>query len=288
MYKYYLVGRHCIRLPQDHALDRYQAQWKRYDTSLGYIAREVFQKYPHSSSIDIGANVGDTAALIQKHQDVPVLCIEGNPEFLEYLDFNASIIGNVVNVRCFVGKDGAVVDLDNMSSQNGTASIVNAISSDTIVLEKPSETATAQIVSSLSSILQKHSSFQNAKLLKTDTDGYDFTIIQQSIDVISKLRPVIHFEYDVCFTTAGCQEALDTVEMLFTNGYNKFIVYDNFGNYLMSFSSPTLENFVDLNSYLISNRIKSGTPAVYYLDICAFTNEDSDLFEKIRKIETTM
>jgi FkbM family methyltransferase len=288
MYKEYFVGRHYLRLPQNHALERYQSQWRRYDTSLGYIAKEVFQKYPHSSSIDIGANVGDTAALIQKNQSVPVLCIEGNPEFLEYLDFNASVIGNTIIERCFVGNDGKTVDLQQMSSQNGTASMVNAINSGTITLDKLSDSSTSQVVKSLSSILKKHSAFQNAKLLKTDTDGYDFTILQQSIDVIAKLRPVIHFEYDVCFKDEGCQEAIDTIEVLFASGYKKFIAYDNFGNYLISFSNANLDNFIDLNSYLISNRIKSGTPAVYYLDICAFTNEDSDLFETIRKMETTM
>jgi FkbM family methyltransferase len=287
MDKQYLVGSHYLRLPQDHPLDAYQAQWHRYDTSLGYIARQIFHKYPHSSCIDIGANVGDTAALIQLYQDVPVLCIEGNPEFLQYLDFNAAIVGNIAIERCFVGEDGATVNLHQISSQNGTASIFNALSSASIVpAHSENLVAKSQAVNSLFSILKKHDSFQNAKLLKTDTDGCDFSIIQQSIDVIVKLRPVIYFEYDISFKREGYTEALETIELLFANGYHKFIVYDNFGNYLISFSSANTDNFIDLNAYLISNHFKSGNIAIYYLDICAFTDEDSDLFAQIRKIET--
>src|SRR6266550_2375835 len=71
----YSVGRHRLKLPWDCCLDVYQANYKRYDWALGEIAREIFAKYPKSCAIDIGANVGDSAALICKHQDVPVLCI---------------------------------------------------------------------------------------------------------------------------------------------------------------------------------------------------------------------
>jgi hypothetical protein len=74
--KEYQIGNHKILLPLDHLLDKYQANWKRYDTVLGDVARIVFQKYPESTAIDIGANVGDTAALINKYIHVPVLCIE--------------------------------------------------------------------------------------------------------------------------------------------------------------------------------------------------------------------
>ncbi len=290
MYKEYLVGKHILRLPQDHLLDTYQLQHKRYDTNLAYIAKEVFSKYPHSSSIDIGANIGSTAALIQEYQQVKVLCVEGNPEFLEYLEFNASAIGNIVIEKCFVGKDNSLINLQDISSRNGTASIINSLESNSDFQRKQEQSGhvsnTSQVVRSLSSILQEHNNFRNAKLLKIDTDGYDFTIIQQSIDIILELCPVIYFEYDISFEKyAGCKAGLDTIDLLLSKGYNKFIVYDNYGNYLISLSSPNLDSFVDLNSWLVSNHFKSGSIAIYYLDICAFSDKDNDLFDRIRQIE---
>jgi FkbM family methyltransferase len=291
MYKEYLVGKYILRLPQDHLLDTYQSQHKRYDTNLAYIAKEIFSKYPHSCSIDIGANIGSTAALIQEHQQVKVLCIEGNPEFLEYLDFNASVIGSVVVEKCFVGKDNSFINLQYISSKNGTASIVSSLSNSNFQQEQERSeyiSNTSQIIRSLSSILQRHNDFRNAKLLKIDTDGYDFTIIQQSIDIILELCPVIYFEYDISFDKyEGCKAGLETIELLLSKGYKKFIVYDNYGNYLISLANPSLDSFVDLNSCLVSNHFKSGSTAIYYLDICAFSDEDCDLFDRVRNIETS-
>jgi len=63
--------------------------------------------------------------------------------------------------------------------------------------------------------------------------------------------------------------------------YKKFIIYDNFGNYLISIN--TLEQFRELNAYLRSNK-KNGI-VVYYFDICAFNKEDIDLYEEIKDDE---
>ena len=104
--KEYKVGNHQILLPLNHLLDQYQAKWTRYDTVLGIVAQIVFEKYPESTAIDIGANVGDSAALINKYINIPILCIEGYPEFIPFLEYNAVQIGNVQVAPYFIGNDG--------------------------------------------------------------------------------------------------------------------------------------------------------------------------------------
>ena len=275
--KEYQIGNHKILLPLDHLLDKYQANWKRYDTVLGDIARIVFQKYPESTAIDIGANVGDTAALISKYIHVPVLCIEGHPDFIPFLEYNAAQIGDIEIAPYFVGADGESISLANISSDGGTASIVNSVndpfSHDRIILK------------SLSTIIGLYPKFQSAKLLKIDVDGYDFDIINNSIDTISLLQPIICFEYDTSFRTTGKAESLNAIENLFKIGYSYFLVYDNFGNYLMHLTEKDSEKFVDLNAYLNCNHHKSGKPAVFYFDVYAFPMVDFDLFIKIRDNE---
>ncbi|MBE9227148.1 FkbM family methyltransferase [Phormidium sp. LEGE 05292] len=273
MSKEYQIGRYHIILPSDHLLDSYQSTWLRYDTALGYIAQAIFQKYPESSAIDIGANVGDSAALIKQYSDIPVLCIEGNPNFLEYLKQNAFRIGGVEIAECFVGKDGELVNLDRLFSSGGTASIVQAIDR---------EGTTVVPTKSLELILSDYPIFKNAKLLKIDTDGFDFYIIETSLEAIEGLAPVIYFEYDISFQNQGEEAGLATIQNLFDIGYEYFMVYDNYGNYLISLSHQEYDRFLDLTSYLASNRKKSGTPVVHYFDICAFTENDIDLFESIR------
>jgi len=146
-----------------------------------------------------------------------------------------------------VGADGSVVDLERMLTGGGTASVVDAVSS---YAPRSSE------MKSLRTILRLHPDFSRAKLLKSDTDGSDFSIIGSSAEVISELRPVLHFEYDTGFTPDGEAEALAAVKCLFEIGYRYFLVYDNFGNYLISLAAPDIERFVDLNTCLASNRTK--------------------------------
>ena len=275
--KRYKIGCYSILLPIDHRLDHYQATWHRYDTALGYISQAVFDKYPESSAINIGANVGDSAALIRSGRAVPVLCVEGSPEFVECLRRNALQIGDIEIDECFVGSDGETIQFDQTLNHGGTASIVNALTSN-----KGERVA----MKSLNTIIQDHSRFKDAKLLKIDTDGFDFSIINASADIISASRPVLYFEYDLTFKPNAEAEAIEAIKTLLKIGYEHFLIYDNFGNYLISLSNRDHEKFVDLNSYLISNRRRSGTPAVYYFDVCAFTNDDSDLFETIRNRET--
>lgn len=276
MTKEYTVGRCRLQLPDDHALDRYQSTWKRYDKSLGYISKIIFSKYPNSTAIDIGANVGDSAALIQQYQTVPVLCIEGNPEFVLYLEGNAEIIKNIEIEECFIGNDGDVVNFEEMKSQGGTATIKNAVGSTGTL---------TTYMKSLETILKKHEKFKKSKLLKIDTDGFDFQIIQENIDYIKKNKPIIYFEYDITFESEGIHAGKKTLEELIRIGYIKFIVYDNFGNYILSFSDRDKNLFSDLNAFLFSSRFQSGTPSIYYFDICAFSHEDEDLSDRLRQLE---
>jgi FkbM family methyltransferase len=275
--KEYQIGNHKILLPLDHLLDNYQANWKRYDTVLGDVARIVFQKYPESTAIDIGANVGDTAALINKYIHVPVLCIEGHPDFIPFLKYNAAQIGDIEIAAYFVGEDGESISLENISTDGGTASIVNSVndafSHNCIVLK------------SLSTLIDLYPKFQSTKLLKIDVDGYDFDIINNSVDTISLLQPIICFEYDTSFRATGKAESLNAVENLFKIGYSYFLVYDNFGNYLIHLTEKDIEKFIDLNAYLNCNRHKSGKPAAFYFDIYAFPMVDFDLFSAVRDIE---
>ncbi len=274
--KSYRIGPYSLWLPLEHKLDVYQATWQRYDTALGSIAQVVFDKYPATTAIDIGANVGDSAALIRSYADVPVLCVEGNPEFVTYLERNAATIGRLEIAPCFVGSGEAAIGVEQIHSHGGTASIQaprDLGAGDTIPLK------------SLATLLQEYPHFQTVKLLKTDTDGFDFAIIAAAIEVIAQLQPVLYFEYDIAFSNSGVTEGLAVLQKLVDIGYDHFLVYDNFGNYLLSLSGQQRQQWVDLNAYLISNRLKSGTPAVFYLDICAFTEHDRDLFQALRQQE---
>jgi len=132
-------------------------------------------------------------------------------------------------------------------------------------------------------MLEEFPKFQRSKLLKIDTDGFDFEIIINSKDVIEKLKPIIYFEYDISFNihNDSISQALNVIEVLTDLCYQKFMVFGNFGNHLYSLSSSDSKYFVDLTNYLFSNLYQSGKPSIYYFDVCAFHSNDIDVFSEI-------
>jgi len=270
----YSIGRHTITLPAEHRLDVFQKHWLRYDLALGEIARLVNQKYPETTAIDIGANIGDSAAAICKYADIPVLCIEGNQNFLPYLKKNILRLGaHVVLEQGFVGGNKLVVNEKTISTRNGTASITSSIGA--------SGEADGQLLKTMKSVLETQPRFSNPRLIKIDTDGCDFAIICDAEDILVASKPVVFFEYYLTGNANEDTEASDAIDRLFKAGYNKHLVYDNFGNFIIS--ADTRDRFVELNSYLRSN--KHNGVAVYYLDICSFHENDDDLHSEMRSIE---
>lgn len=268
------VGRHRILAPRNHQIDTIRQRWNRYDVALGEISRAVFSKYPKATAIDIGANIGDSAALINKHHDIPVLCVEGNQEFLPILRENIARLGPHVELEeSFVADDDTHVDTSRIESRDGTASVTRAL--DAV------SSASTVTTKSLTSIVQHHPQFARPRLLKIDTDGFDFLIISNALDFLDDVRPVVFFEYYLEGSKDAQQQGLAAVEGLFSTGYRKHLVYDNFGNLLISVDTP--QKFVELNAYLKSNK-KHGT-AVYYFDVCSFHQHDADLFDRIRREE---
>ena len=56
--------------------------------ALGRLVTLAYGTYPDLAVIDVGANVGDTAAVIKAGADVPVFCIEGDPQIYPILQRN--------------------------------------------------------------------------------------------------------------------------------------------------------------------------------------------------------
>ena len=267
------IGRYRIQLPAESRLLEYRERYKRYDSALGEIARIAQSKYPQLHAIDIGANVGDTAALIRRHADIPVLCVEGDPAVIPILRQNAEQFGNEVEIEpSFVGPEGQFVDERRIADAGRNASLHEAVR------------RTGQLpFRSLKTLLANHRRFASAKLLKVDTEGFDFRILRSSLEWLGAARPLIFFEYDPSFTPSEPTAGIDTLMALVGIGYEHFVFYDNFGNFILSLRGVEHDHFRELDRYLLANR-KAGT-VVYYFDVCAVHGDDADLAQAIRSHE---
>jgi FkbM family methyltransferase len=267
---YTTIGGYRIRLAPKSKWPVYRSNFTLYDTALAEISQVLGVKFPALCAIDIGANVGDTAALIRQYAEIPVLCIEGDRDVLPVLRENAAVLGRgVVIHESFVGSDDVTVNPALITDAGRNASLAQAAEPEGSVRLR-----------SLEAILGEHPEFADAKLLKVDTEGFDFAIIAQSIDFITRAKPVILFEYDPHYHPEKTDSGIEMVHRLIDAGYSDFIYYDNFGNFLLHADARDTSTFRDLDLYLGSNR-KHGI-AVYYFDICAIHRDDRDLIPSIR------
>lgn len=242
-----------IGLNLSHDLPFNLKQYPTYSQNLGQVASIIAQKYPSFSVIDVGANVGDSAAIVQHRVKSPVLCIEGNPKFLPLLRKNSEHLFQISIEASFVGENITKVKPVN---QLGTAYL--------------EEDANGLSIATISSVIEKHPAFANAKLLKIDTDGFDNKIIRGAAQFLKQSKASIFFEYDPFYLAKQHEMGTDIFDFLVDLGYHKWVVFDNFGRYLMTLTQNDKHLFVNLHQYFNQN----GT---VYMDLWVIHEQDSML-----------
>jgi len=258
--KEYQIGPYCLALPVDHALPDYQRIWKLYDVPLKIVVECLLELNGALTAIDIGANIGDTAATLGSDARVSVLCIEGDPLYLPFLEYNSRIIGpHVVVERSYVGDKPTQISSTNLIRHGGTTESHVAFHQDSMQGDI--------LVQRLEAIALRHTKFSSPDLIKIDTDGFDFTIIQSHLEFFAANQPVLFFEYMV-ESKQLYDDSLTCLKGLIDAGYTRFFVFDNFGNLISSDAS--IDMLRELNQYLLSN-LAFGR-AVNYFDVLAIAD----------------
>jgi hypothetical protein len=235
----YPVGKFHLAFPDTHALFEIQRLHTHYDRAFGPVVEAIARRAPNGVFIDIGANVGDTAAMFATHAPNPVVCVEGNSTFLPYLQANAPLLPKAEVVASFVGL------LPDQSAERGYVSLGEVIR----IAERDN---------------------RSIALLKTDTDGWDAAILEQ---YTAQRETPLFFEFDpICTVGTGGRSAhrqwLDLLQRLQEQAYSA-IVFDNYGLPMSCFDRLPASHLMELSSYC---RLQAmvGMRRVYYLDIWAF------------------
>lgn len=249
-----------LEFPLSHALPEYMKQNRFYDRLPQRISEYIHQKQGRLNCIDVGANIGDSIASFYKDDSDSFLAIEPNPKFNKLLAKNWGWNKNVTVVSeiCSSSSDEGRFEIQE---RNGTASILQA-ESGTQMSRRP-----------LDEIVNDHPFSRNANVLKIDTDGHDFEVIAGSKEFISRNLPVVLFECDAFENTDYVEDCLRTLKFFKQNGYDHFLLYDNFGNLMGKYSLSDLSPFQNLLFFQL-------TSDFYYFDILIMKNEDVFQFYK--------
>src|SRR5580692_11559275 len=82
--RYNLDGTELL-LPLAHDIPLYRRGFADYSSNIGRVASHLAAKYRELTIVDVGANVGDTAAIVRARCQAPMLCIEGDEFYFKLL-----------------------------------------------------------------------------------------------------------------------------------------------------------------------------------------------------------
>jgi FkbM family methyltransferase len=250
------IGKFPLLINGDHHLPHALQRYPGYALNIARIAKHLTACYPDLCVIDIGANVGDTVALIRSVVDIPIVCIEGDETYYDYLVKNVVQFHNVTTHKYFLG------DIE----QTLAGDVVSKLGTLYITTEGRK---TIQLVT-LDRFLQSTQTSGRLKLLKIDTDGYDAKIIRGGLQYVRECKPVIVFEYDRRTQENARENGLDILGTLQSCGYDLILFYDNVGRYVCSSNVRNVGFLNEMHAYISKRK-----GLITYYDICVFHDSDN-------------
>lgn len=239
----------------------YFADYPFYSRQLGRLAKFLSEKIPELIVIDVGANIGDTLAVIKNQCNCEVICIEGDAFYFELLKINSQLFQNITLQQYFLGEKSSKIQAQSTQFE-GSASLTWTEEKNEIEL------------SSLDNLFEDELKAKKAKakLLKVDTDGYDLKILKGAWQFIQTIKPVLFFEYDATILMENEENPFLFFEKLAIEGYKDILFYDNFGKLLLATTLQEIQLLHFLHHYILGKQTK-----VTYWDVCIFHQTDQAL-----------
>ncbi len=255
------VGKFSIDMPGNNPqISNYKYE-PEVNTQLARLSVCVATKYPSLSVLDIGANVGDTIAVIKSAIELPVIGVEGDDISHRFLEKNTRQFQNITIIKEFLGEKRQTLQVALEKGGWNTTLV-------------PSETSGQQLtLKTLDEVLTEHElNNRMLKLLKVDCEGFDTIIIRGATELIQQQKPVIYFEYNKTNMDAIKEDGLGTLLSLEKYGYHSIIFFDNKGRYLLTIPMSQKELITELHHYADETNSE-----IAYYDVCLFHDDDQDI-----------
>ncbi|MFO0953213.1 MAG: FkbM family methyltransferase [Isosphaeraceae bacterium] len=243
-----------------------------YMAELGRVAAEVHAKYPGMVCVDVGANVGDTAAILRAACPARIICVEGDESVAETLARNAERIGDVAIVRVFLDERDESRRV-NVAKAGWNSTLLPVGSNGHA---QASEHGRVVRFSTLDEVLGSSGVDRAAvKLLKIDTEGFDARVLRGASRVLDEGRPVVLFEYNRENLAALGEDGLSIFDALRQRGYRTAMFWEAQGRFILGTTLDQSGILEDLHDYVGYH--DGYLSAAQYLDVCVFHETDEDL-----------
>ena len=258
-----IISGYRVKVNNLNPLKTYYDSHPNYNSELKRVAKVIQKKYPQSGIIDIGANIGDTLAIIMSEVKTEFICIEGDRDVFDILKANSAQFENVKIINQYLGEFEEEFEAEiAKKGWNSTIKKSDANSQEKVVIK----------IKTLDNLLAREENINNFKLLKVDTEGYDLMIIRGAQSYLKSVKPVICMEYNRDNMTAIGEDGLSTLFLLEAIGYDKILIYESEGRLILSTSLREKKLIEDLHEYIDGRK-----STIYYFDFCIFHKCDSEL-----------
>ncbi len=264
------IGNFDLYLYRSHQLPKILKEWPHYSSNLGRLAKHLLQKYPDMVLLDIGANIGDTVALLKSVIDLPMICVEGYEKYFTMLQKNIEQFQKVSAYQYYLGEKNQTVS-SVLNENKGSMAIDGSLLAEHISMI------------TLDEFVKRHLSALNVKLIKIDTDGFDLNIIAGGFEFLQNAHPVLFFEFDIDCMTLPLNKAFKLFEALENMGYADILYFDNYGRFLLS---DSIKNKHLMQQLLFYTKQKQGR--FEYFDIALFHQDDKEVARRFINSEMAL
>jgi FkbM family methyltransferase len=154
-----------LAMPWSHRLPDYARLFPTYGQNLVDLAVRLGEIDKPLGVIDVGANIGDSAVQILARVDARVLCVKADPEYLPYLERNAG------------SDDRCVIEFGLLVNYTAEASGLGAVRKGGTTRFAQGGAGGAAAALAVAELPVRHQELPPIRLIKSDTDGYDTTLI---------------------------------------------------------------------------------------------------------------
>lgn len=193
------IHKKMLVMPLSHPLPRYMKSHENYDRLPKRISKYLRQVQGKVTCIDVGANIGDSIAAFYNDDKDSVLAIEPSQKYQKYLVANW---GNNKRVKIIdaICSSEDTSRMFSIKEESGTASIRQA------------KTGINKKTRTLDFILTCNEEFEQANILKIDTDGHDFDVIAGAKNLILRSMPMVLIECDAFGNTRYVEDCLRVLD----------------------------------------------------------------------------
>lgn len=211
-------------LPWSHRLPDYARVEPGYGQNLPRLAAALVGRDGGPiTTVDIGANVGDSALQILAAAPGKVLCVEGDEAYLTFLRMNVDTNPDVA------------IEPSLLLPSSGDLSMAPVRAGGTTRFEPGMSSSTLPTIT-VAELRSRHADFDRVRLVKSDTDGYDVSLVPAVADTWADTKPVLFFEYDHRLTRLAGLDPVPVWSDLAELGYRHVRVWDNFAHPIGTYS----------------------------------------------------